>query len=226
MRLVRSVGVAVCLASGLSVAQGQAARLPETLKKMDASSAKFKSAEADFHKVLVATFLGHKEETLQDGTIYVEGKGSQTQMGIFTTGKEARKVDYKNGNLRLFNPGLGCYNNVASKAGQAESFLSVGFGGSGADLQKEWEVTDLGPETITSEGKPVAVEKLGLVPKSQTVKNNFSQVTLWMDLSRGIALKQVLTSPQGDTTTAVYTNIRLNGSINKKPFEFKDTVCK
>ncbi len=226
MKLFPIIGLSVCLASSLAHAQAPGARLPDTLKKMDATSVRFKSAQADFHKVLTATFLGNKEETLQDGSLYVEGKGTQSQMGLLISGKGARKLEYRNGNLRLFNPGLGCYNNVASKAGQAESFLSVGFGGSGADLQKEWQVEDLGPETITSEGKPVEVEKLGLVPKSQTVKNNFAKVTLWMDLTRGIALKQVLTSPEGDVTTAVYSNIRLNTSINKKPYAFDDKVCK
>ena len=88
-------------------------------------------------------------------------------MGLLISGAGARKLDYRNGNLRLFNPGLGCYNNIPSKSGQAESFLSVGFGGSGADLMKEWQVEDLGPETIPSEGKPVEVEKLGLIPKGR-----------------------------------------------------------
>ncbi len=209
-------------------AHGQATHLPETLKKLNETSAQFKSAEANVHRVLSQNFLGEKTETIQDGMLYVEGKGAKTELGIVITGKEARSVHFKNGVLRAFNPNPspGTCSAIPSKGGQAESFFSVGFGGSGDDLQKEWNITDLGPETLSSDGKPVPVERLALVPKSQTVKNNFTNVTIWVDLSRGIALKQVLVALSGDTTTATYSKIRLNHSIDKKPFEFNESLCK
>jgi outer membrane lipoprotein-sorting protein len=212
-------GLCLTLASTASHAQ-----LADSLRRIDATSATFKSAQADVHTVSFVALI--KDETAQDGMIYVDGKAPKMEMGLKLNNPDARTMDYKNGLLRVFNPALGCYNKVASTNGQAESFLALGFGGSGADLQKEWIVTDLGSEPMTSDGKPVKVEKLDLVPKAQSVKNNASHVTVWIDLSRGIGLKQIIYAPNGDTRTAIYSNVRLNAAVNKKPYDFKDTLCK
>ncbi len=227
MKIVPCIALPACLALGAAASPAQTANphLSETLKRMDAASSTFKSAQADFHKVLVNALI--KDETLQDGMIYVEGKGHATQMGLKITGEGTRTLDYKNGTLRVFNPAIHCFNTVpAGNPGQVESFLALGFGGSGADLQKAWQISDLGPETLTSEGKPVKVEKLDLLPNDQSVKNTVTRVTLWIDLTRGIALKQELFSPSGDTQTALYTHIRLNDAIDKSPFEFKPGPAK
>jgi outer membrane lipoprotein-sorting protein len=222
----------VAVTLGFGVAGGATApqtpapssRLPEVIARLDTTSASFKSAQADFHKVLVNAFL--KDKTEQNGSMYVEGKGDHTQVGLKITGDGARTLDYKNGLLRVFNPTLGCFDAVTAKNGQAESFLALGFGGSGKDLESAWQITDQGTDTLTSDGKQVKVEKLDLLPKDQSVKNTVTHVMLWVDLARGVALQQELFSPSGDTQTAVYSNIRLNaGSVDKKPFEFPNKPC-
>ncbi len=204
-------------------AQSPQTSVPAVLARLDTASASFKSAQANFHKVLLNALI--KETTTQDGSIYIDGKGPQTQVGLKITGEGARTLDYRNGLMRVFNPAISCYNSVTAKSGQAESFLALGFGGSGKELANAWEVSDLGSETLTSDGKPVKLEKLDLVPKDQNVKNTVTHVTLWLDLSRGIAVQQELFSPSGDTQTAIYSNIRLNAPVDKKPFQFKDKPC-
>ncbi len=221
MKQLQSILTGLCLALAATAAQAQ---LAETLKRLDTVGAAFKSAQADIHTVSFVALI--KDETVQDGSIYVEGKGAKMQMGLKLNDPGARTLDYKNGLLRVFNPAAGCYNKVVSANGQAESFLALAFVVSGTDLEKDWQVSDQGGETLTSDGKPIKVEKLDLIPKSQSVKNTATHVTLWVDLTRGIGLKQVVFSPSGDTRTATYSNIRLNTSINKAPFAFKDSVCK
>jgi len=46
----------------------------------------------------------------------------------------------------------------------------------------------------------------------------FTHITIWIDPARGVSLKQVFFAPNGDNRTANYSNIRLNSSINKKPY--------
>ncbi len=209
-------------------AQQEDARLRTTLKKLDAASATFTSAQADFHNELYNSLV--KDTTVQDGKVYfLRMKKGGTQMGAKIVGQGARTVEYKNGILRDFIPGAACFNTVQAGDGKAkiDTFLTLGFGGSGTDLEKSWVITDQGPETLAEAGKPVAVEKLLLVPKDKGVQNNVTQVTLWMDLSRGVSLKQVLESPTRDTKTATYSNIKLNEKkIDTKPFEIKGSSCK
>ena len=54
---------------------------------------------------------------------------------------------------------------AGANRGQWESFLTLGFGGSGTDLEANWKVSLLGTETMDG----VSVAKLDLVPLQQKV---------------------------------------------------------
>ena len=199
--------------------------LQSTLAKLDAASARFKNAQADFHKDDFLKLLG--DHTPSDGRVYFIRNGAAVEAGIRVDGRNARIASYKGGILKDFTPGTAnCYNQIDSSQnkGKTESFLTLGFGGSGSDLAKSWTITDLGPETVDG----VKAEKLDLVSRDQGVRNNFSKVTLWMDLDRDVSLKQqFFAAGTGDVNTATYSNIRLNsGKVDTAPFEIKGKPCK
>ncbi len=199
-------------------AQQPSAQLQVTLAKLDQASAHFSSAQADFHKVFYNHFL-KSDDDQQDGRIYFTREHSATQMGLLTTGPQGRTVEFKAGTLRVFNPGPRCFDTV-TKPG-IETYLTLGFGGSGKDLAKAWDIKDLGPETLDG----TKVEKLELVAKDPAVRANIQKFTLWIDLARGVSLKQVLLNPSNDLQTATYTHIRLNEKVDTKPFTFKGKPC-
>jgi hypothetical protein len=123
--------------------------------------------------------------------------------------------------VRDYNPKLGCYDSVANKG--IESYLTLGFGGSGQDLASKWNVTDLGPDTIGG----VKVEKLDLTPKSDDVRRNLIKVSLWVDLERDVTYKQIFLSPNGkDKNTAIYSDIHMTKPASFKPYEIKGKPCK
>ena len=198
--------------------------LPTTLAKLDAASAKFKNAQADFHKdEFLAAINDH---TPSVGRVYFTRSGSSAEAGFRIDGKGARIATYKDGILKDYTPGpANCYSKFDSSQnkGKTESFLTLGFGGSGTELAKSWTITDQGPETV--EG--VKTEKLDLVSNDPGVRKNFSKVTLWMDLDRDVSIKQqFFAAGTGDINTATYTNIKLNGKVDTKPFEIKGNICK
>ncbi len=219
---IRSTAIyvsAFILSPALTIAQQPDARLQTTLKRLDATSSTFTSAQARFHKELYNALV--KDTTSQDGSVYtLRGKGGSAQMGVRIDGPGARIVELKNGVLRDYNPALKCFDTVQA-SGKVDSFLTLGFGGSGKDLARTWDVTDLGPETVSG----TQVEKLTLIPKETSIKNNVNRVTLWMDLDRGVSIKQLFEFPSRDTQTAVYSDIRLNKAVATKPFEFKGNAC-
>ena len=203
--------LAVGLVASATAANAQG-NLKASMDKLDAASKRFQSVQAEFQKELYDALV--KETTPQNGKVYLERSGGGVQMGIVTTGAEARTVDYRNSNLRIYNPGIKCFNPVS--VSRVDTFLAVGFGASGADLEKSWTVTDLGP------GEPidgVKMEKLNLVPKDQSVRANVDHIVLWMDLDRAIALKQILYAPNRDTQTAVYSHIRYNQKVDMGGFQ-------
>jgi outer membrane lipoprotein-sorting protein len=223
MTFFRPAAVAVLVAaSALSApAQAPSPQLNTILSQLDAASARFRNARADFEWDYYERVV--RDTSKQFGQIYFERKGADTDMGAVVvdpaTKAKQKVLQYSAGTLQVFDPGANHIDIVHAGANQAEyeGFLTLGFGGSGRDLAKAWNITDGGPDTIGG----VKVEKLDLIGKDPSVRNNFSHVTVWIDLSRGVSLKQVFNTPSGDIRTALYSNIQLNGKIDAKPFAIK-----
>ena len=124
-------------------------------------------------------------------------------------GKTAPKtVMYDGGEVKFYEPTIKQLTIMKAGAnrGQWESFLTLGFGGSGTDLETNWKVSLLGTENMDG----VSVAKLDLVPKEQKVLDMFTHVTIWVDPTRGISHKQVFYQPSRRLRTATYSNIRYN----------------
>lgn len=222
MTSFRRLAVTLLLASPLALpAQVKPGELDQAIRQMDASSTRFKSAEADFQWDFYERVV--KETTTQHGNIYFKKNGSKIEMGAKILPPAAKYFSYKDGKLALFDPGtkdLKVYATGQNKA-RDESFLTIGYGGSGADLVKAWTVTYLGIEQISDGSSNVATTKLDLVSKDPDARNMFSHVVIWVDLNRDISLKQQFFTPAGDYKTAIFSNIRYNQSINTKPYEYK-----
>jgi outer membrane lipoprotein-sorting protein len=212
--LLSAVALVAPLATTLH-AQPKPGHLDGVLRQMDAASLKFQSAEATFRWDLYERVV--KQTTTQTGTIYFKKQGTTTVMGAKIVSPSTKLLEYRDGRLRLFDPGTNHLTIVTSKGNQAqmESFLTLGFGGSGKDLTKAWTISDLGDETIDG----VQTAKLDLVPKDPAVRNNCTHMTIWVDASRGISLKQSFYMPSEDYRTAVYTDIKYNQKVDEKPYQ-------
>ena len=100
-----------------------------------------------------------------------------------------------------------------------ESYVVLGFGGSGQDLQKAFEVKFQGTETLSG----VAAAKLELTPKSEKVRKNYNRMILWIDPDKGVSVQQQFFTPQGDYRLCKYPSIKLNEKISDEVFKLKTT---
>ncbi|SEF61632.1 Outer membrane lipoprotein-sorting protein [Bryocella elongata] len=200
--------------SAVAHAQGQ---LQSVLAEMDKASASFQSARADVHQEFYEKVI-HAVSTVQNGSVYFVRKNGQTGMGAVMSdvGSSAKPqvIQYSDNVLKVFSPALNQVDVFKAKAGQADSFLTLGFGGSGKDLAASWNVSDAGSETIAG----VKTEKLELTPKDAKIAANFDKITLWIDPARGISLRQVFHTPEGDYRTANYSNIKMNAKVDTAAF--------
>jgi outer membrane lipoprotein-sorting protein len=213
-------------------AQAPSPQLDNVRKQLDVASKSFQNAQASVQYDNYTRVV--RAHDLETGTIFIERCASTSNMGaIFydlgPDGKPAKSpskiIAYDGGTLQLFSPGVNQDDVFKAGANQAkyESFLTLGFGGSGTDLAKAWNIQDDGPETIDG----VKTEKLELTSKDPGVSNMFKLVTIWVDLARGISLKQAFVAPNGDSRTALYTNIKLNaGHIDKKPYTISKSATR
>jgi len=201
---------------------GVAEDAQHVLAEMDAASAKFRSVQADFVWVQLMTDPVPDTDT-QKGSIVFLRRGTETQMAARITEQNGKPVPkdlvYSGGELEFYQPTiqqLTIFSAGANRA-QYESFLTLGFGGSGKDLEASWEVSYQGEETIDG----VRTAKLDLVPKQASVKQNFAHVTIWVDPARAVSLKQQFFSDEHNSRTATYSNIRYNQPVAGNPFHLK-----
>lgn len=229
MRYLRTFFVAALTltASGNAFAQAPTSQLAYVLKQLDTASTKFQRATADFQWDLYERIV--KDTTTQKGSIYFERDKGSTDMGAILIdpsagpkSKPIKVIQYNAGTLQMFDPGVDQIT-VLHPGNQAaiEGFLTLGFGGSGTDLERAWNITDLGPETLTDNGQPVKVEKLDLVGKDADARKNFSHITIWVDPTRAISLKQVFYTASGNYRTATYSSVKVNGNVHKDQFAIK-----
>jgi outer membrane lipoprotein-sorting protein len=215
------------LLPGLSPAQtaspASSADLQKVITQLNTAAGKFVSAQADFSWDQYQAVV--QEDDVQTGTIYFDrkkGSGSTRTAAYLKkdNGTEALKtVVYDNGEAQFYEPNIKQLTILRAGAnrGQWESFLTLGFGGSGTELQANWKVSLLGSESMNG----VQVDKLDLVPLQQKVLDMFTHVTIWIDPIQGISYKQIFFEAGGDKRTATYKNIRYNQPIANDIFVIK-----
>jgi len=203
-----------------SAAQDKApVTLDSVLQKMDAAAAHFQTTQADFvwdqyQKVV-------DETDTQKGTVYYRRSGQQIEMMADIQEPEQKFLLYKDGKLQVYQPKIEQVMQYTAGANHndIESYLVLGFGGSGQDLKKSFDVSLQGEEAIDN----IATAKLQLIPKSDKIRNYFTEAFLWIDLSRGISLKQQFMQGQGDYRVAKYSNVKVNAKISNDVFRLKTT---
>jgi len=214
-----SIGLLPILAVLTLLHAQQAQELESVLKKMDTAAANFRSTQADFEWDRYEKVIDEVDD-IQFGTIYFRRTGNEIEMKADIKKPELKYVLFSSGKIQVFQPKpdqVTVYDAGKNRA-DIESYFVLGFGGSGQDLVKSFDVTYQGEETINN----AATAKLQLIPKSAKVKNTFKQIFLWID-QRGISVQQQFFEPQGDYRLAKYSNIRVNEKIPDEVFRLKTT---
>jgi outer membrane lipoprotein-sorting protein len=196
---------------------------------MDAAAAKFNTTQANFEWDRYERVINEVDD-VQFGTIYYRRTGKDVEMkaDIKTAGASRDKVKpepqfvlFTQGKVQRYLPKADQVTvyDVGKNRSEVEAYLVLGFGGSGQDLVKAFDVTYQGPEAIDG----VSAGKLQLIPKSERVRNTFAKILLWIDLDRGISVQQQFFEPDGNYKLAKYSSIHVNEKIPDEVFHLKTT---
>ncbi len=217
--LVLGAAVASGLLSSPAPAQivGESPELEHVLAQMDATAKKFTSAEADVAWDQYDAVI--KEVDTEKGKIYFRRAGGEIQMAADFVAPNPKYVIYGDGKVQVFMPKANEVDQYdASKhRSDVESFLVLGFGGSGKDLQSSYDVRAMGTETVNG----AAADKLELIPKSVRLRNNISRILLWIDPKMGISVQQQFFESSGNYRMAKYSNIHVNQKLPADAFRLK-----
>jgi outer membrane lipoprotein-sorting protein len=219
MRTVLKSLVIGCLLAATAWPQGDSAGLDKVLTQMDAAAKSFRTTEAkvvwdQYQRVI-------NESETQKGKIYFRREGGEIQMAADFVEPDRKYVIYSGGKVQVYQPKIDQVNeyNPGKNRSEVESFLVLGFGGSGHGLLKSYDLKFLGPETVNG----IEAEKLELIPKSARLKNNIARILLWIDPARGISVQQQLYEPSGDYRMAKYSDIQINQKLPDNAFKLKTT---
>jgi outer membrane lipoprotein-sorting protein len=218
-KLVLGTVAMMGLLASAAAQSADSAGLDRVLTQMDAAARNFKTTEASvvwdqYQKVI-------DETETQKGRIYFRREGSEIQMAADFVEPDRKYVIYSGGKVQVYQPKIDQVNeyNPGKNRSELESFLVLGFGGSGHDLLKSYDVKFLGSETA----KGVQAEKLELIPKSTRLRNNIARILLWIDPARGVSVQQQFFEPSGDYRLAKYSEIQINQKLPENAFKLKTT---
>lgn len=205
----------VCLCAGAASAQSDS-NLQKVLSQMDAAAADFHSAQANF--VWEQYFKVVNENDTQKGSVYYRRSGKEIQM-MADISDPPKAVLFSEGKVQVYEPKLKRV--TVYEAGKnreaVESFLVLGFGGSGRDMLKSFDVRYLG----TEQAGGVNAAKLELIPKADRVRGIFAKIWLWIDPAHGISVQQQFFEPSGDYRLAKYSDLKVNQKIQDSVFKLK-----
>ena len=225
MKPYRNTLVAIVIAAASSTMFGQATspQLNDVLKQMDTASKNFRDASANFHCDYYERVV--RDTTTQEGPVYFLRQGDQMQMGLVVMGpqnKPEKVVQYKDGTLQMFEPGVNQITVMHAGANQSQyaQYFTLGFGGSGSTLAHAWNVTDLGEQTLPNGSQQVKTDMLDLTSKDPSSKT-FTHITIWVDPATALSLRQVFYLANNDKRTCNYADVKLNGKLDMKKFEIK-----
>ena len=215
--ILKTLTVAALTIIAATTAQAQS--LEATLNAMDKAATGFRSAQCDFVWDQYQRVV--EEHDYQKGTMYFRRQSNDVQMAADITSPAKKYVLFTGDRLSVYQPSIEQVNEYTpgKNKSEFESYLVLGFGGSGRDLEKSFDVNYAGMEQVQG----VNAAKLELTPKSQRVKSMFATITLWIDPARGVSVQQMFQEPSGDSRLAKYSNIQLNGKIPGDVFKLKTT---
>ena len=234
--LILTIALA-CMPVGFAAApqttSADSGKLEAVLKKMDTAAASFRNTQADFEWDTYEKVIDEVDD-IQTGTIYFRRSGKEIEMmaDVKMAGSDPAKLKpepkfvlVSQGKVRMYQPKPDQVTefDLGKNRSEFESYVVLGFGGGGQELQKAFDVTYLGSEIIATGNNGVATAKLQLIPKSEKFRNTYKQIFLWIDLDRGISVQQQFFQPGGNYRLVKYSAIRVNEKIPDEVFKLKTT---
>jgi hypothetical protein len=220
MHLARKLAYFAIVAATFSVVRpARADDLNSVLQRLDAAAKDFHTTTANVEFDTIQTDP-IPDTDVMTGIAYYDRKGNSFEMAAHLhqhNGRTAEKTYiFSGGALKESDTGKLADVKTYNQAGKYESYLMLGFGASGKDLLDKWDVKYIGSEKIDG----IATDKLDLVAKDPTVRKNIPKVTIWLDTSRAVSLKQVFDEGEGMSRVCHYTNIKVNQPLPSGAFSF------
>jgi outer membrane lipoprotein-sorting protein len=155
----------------------------DVLKQMDHEGSQFQSLTAAVERTKVTVVVN--DRSTESGQIEIRRDG---KMRIDLTSPDPKTILRDGDHLYLYTPKIRRVEeyDLSKHRDLVDQFLLLGFGTSGDNLKKNYQVTLEGEESL--DGQKVA--RLELAPRSDDVRKQISKIDLWLNEANWLTVQQ------------------------------------
>ena len=200
--------------AALFVGAASAQSLESTLGRMDAVSKGFRGVTADLKKISFTYFAKDTDEESGRISLYRPSPQDMRMLVEFSKPQE-RAVSYAKDKVLMYLPKANTVQeyNLGKDSRLVEQYLLLGFGASGAELRKSYNIKYVEMTTIDGD----KADHLYLEPKAAEARDQVRGIDLWIaqpggDPVRpgGYPVRMKVLQPSRDTVELQYSNLRIN----------------
>lgn len=211
MSAVRPLVSAFLLAGSLAAAS-PAASLKDVLDRMDRAAATFQAVTAQIRKASLTAVIN--DETVERGVFRMARRARKNvRMKIEFHEPDPRVLAFSDRKGEVYYPKINTVQvyDLGRHGALVDQFLLLGFGTSGRELARDYQVRLAGAEQAGG----VHASRLELVPKAKEARQHITKVELWIADPGGYPVQQKFYTPSGDTTTITYTDVVINPALSE-----------
>jgi outer membrane lipoprotein-sorting protein len=217
---MRLRGFVVCLilaAPATLAAAGD--RVQQVLTRMDKAASDFKAMTAQVTHVDHTDVLN--DDTTESGAVTMKKvQPGEVQGRVDFTVPDRKTITFEKRRIQEYLPKINTLQvfDLDKHGEQLDRFLMIGFGTSGTELAKDYDVTVLGTENI----KGQSAIHLQLNPKGAEARHYVQKIELWVpEQGDPYPLREKIFQPSGDYRLVTYNDLKINPPLQPDALQLK-----
>jgi outer membrane lipoprotein-sorting protein len=215
--------LAVCLlAAAVLQAAGAKENVQEMVARMNKAAGEFKSMNANVTYVTHTDVLN--EDSTETGTVVMKKvQAGEVQVRIEFITPDVKTVTVDMRRFQVYLPKLKTLQiyDLANHGEQFDQFVMIGFGTSGTELARDYDMKVLGTEPVKGQ-EGVAAVHLQLIPKTGEARQYVKKLELWIpEQGDPYPLQEKITEPSGDYRLVTYSGLTINPPLKPDAMQLK-----
>lgn len=195
--------------------------LQTLLARMDKAAPAFKAMTAQVTHVTHTDVLN--EDSTESGTVIMQKLPSgEVAARVDFTQPDPHVLIVEKRQAQRFFPKIKTLEvyDLGDKGELLDKFMMIGFGTSGAELAKDYDVTVLATEPLKDQ--PGRFVHVRLMPKSQEARQYVKSTDLWIPESGDpYPISEKILEPSADYLTVIYSNVKINPPLKPDAVQLK-----
>ena len=221
-RLAGALAILVAVASGGSIeGLGQASlsvEVSRVLDLMDSRAKTLTTLTADLQQTKVTILFDPPDVSQKTGKLFYKKSRRKSTFKVEYQKPVPSTVLLEKGKVSILEPRIRRYQEIDTGNGSSTSELPLFWiGRSGRTIRRDNDVRHIKTEEI--DGQPTSL--LELSPKSDSVKNLFTKIRLWVDHKHWIPIQTRFFEASGDHHTFLLSNVKINPRLYDRIFKLQ-----